>query len=662
MTTTRIKTHSLFGTNFIRANLFPAPGAVLGLYPQKKNRVLSPWNSIADWCERRAYSIHRLNRNAYVSETQRVILRRSQVSMPGEPAFELELQRARLKIRKDGLKSAYRFELLALVCNAIEHSVGIAPYKQQIEAALAMLDGRLVEMATGEGKTVAVFLAAGCAAIAGAPVHLVSANAYLAQRDAQQFQGACQLLGVSSAVLEQSLDRSARAAIYKHDIVYATASELVFDYLNDQLDEKRGTEKVMRGLCVAIVDEADSVLLDEARTPFVIATLRQDPELAKNLQTVLGIARLLISNFHFVLESKVRTIRLTKKGQDQIEKYAQLFLGVWKFSAEFREDLVKQALTALHVMQRDLDYIVADKEVAIVDQNTGRIAQGRRWSNGLHQLVELKEGLEPSADQGTSAQLTFQRFFPRYLHLTGTSATLAEAGSELHHLYQLFIHTIAPRVRSQRQAMGTWVFQSQNQQFRAVAADVNEKLQVGRAVLIGTDSVDQSNQLHQFLLSEIVNTKPDVIQLLNAFEHQSESALIAQAGNAGMVTVATNMAGRGTDIKLADCVKSAGGLHVISIQANSSARIDRQLAGRAGRQGDPGSVSTYLSLDSGLFKRYASRGLLGEFVRPTFRVLGPTWNRLLRAYESRKHRQYRALLVEQDLQFERQMFFGGRAE
>jgi preprotein translocase subunit SecA len=651
-----------FSETRLTAQLFPAPGPVLGVYPENRNREPSSWNKISDWCDRRVESAKQLCSTRYTTSVQRVLDLTEQVPSIESDSFKIELQKLRLQLRKRGLKSDCRLQVIAFICRALETKLNRSPYPQQIEAALAMLDARLVEMATGEGKTMAVFLAASCAALAGAPVHLVSANAYLAERDALEFKDVVNLLGISTAVLEQSLARAERSQIYGHDIVYATASELIFDYLNDQLDHRKGHPRVMRGLCFAIVDEADSVLLDEARTPFVIASLRHDPDFMHNLKLCFELAKTFVESRDFTLEAKRRTVQLTNLGQTLASSQAQNYRGVWKASREFREDLIKQALTAQYVMKRDLDYVVHDNEVAIIDQNTGRIAQGRRWSNGLHQLIEIKEGLEPSSDQGTSAQLTFQRFFPRYLHLSGTSATLSEAAVELHKLYRLFIHKVAPRLPIKRQALGARVFLTTDLQFAAIVRNLMVELKKGRAVLIGTDSVEQSFKLHQFLVAKLTGYPSTSIQLLNASENKTESQLIALAGQKGMITVATNMAGRGTDIKLAESVRSAGGLHVISTQANCSKRIDRQLAGRAGRQGDPGSVITFLSLDTGLLVRYANAGMLAFAIGMTYQKFGAIWHRVLRAYETRKHRQHRAQLVQQDLQFERQMSFGGRSE
>jgi preprotein translocase subunit SecA len=651
-----------FSASRLTAQLFPAPGAVLGAYPEKKNREQSSWNQISDWCDRRVNRVKQLGANRYLGAVNKVQQLRKAIPAIEDPNFKLQLQKVRLRVRKHGLQSESRLHLLAFVCHALEAKLNRSPYSQQIEAALAMLDGRLVEMATGEGKTIAVFLAASCAALAGAPVHLVSANAYLAERDASEFEEVAQLLGVSTAVLDQSLERTARAQIYRHDIVYATASELIFDYLNDQLDKRKGGARVMRGLCFAIVDEADSVLLDEARTPFVVASLRNDPIFIQNLKTCFDLAKTLVASRDYVLDTAHRSVRLTANGKELVSNQAHAYLGVWKSSQNFREDLFKQALTGLHVMQRDLDYVVIENEVSIIDQNTGRIAQGRRWSHGLHQFVEIKEGLAPSADQVTSAQLTFQRFFPRYLHLSGTSATLSESASEIHKLYRLFIHAIDPRLPLERKALGVNVCSSTRFQFDAIVKNVTDEISRGRAVLIGTDSVEQSAHLYEFLKLNLEVHRYQSLQLLNASENKTESQLVALAGQPRMITVATNMAGRGTDIKLDPEVRNAGGLHVISTQANSSKRIDRQLAGRAGRQGDPGTVITFLALDSGLLSRYARTGLLGFTVRFSYQRCGEFWHRLLRFYETRKHRQHRAQLVQQDLQFERQMSFGGRSE
>jgi preprotein translocase subunit SecA len=506
------------------------------------------------------------------------------------------LAQCRQNLRRHGFTASTLSTALAHVLRATEQTLGLHLHDTQLLAATLMLDQQLVEMATGEGKTLAMAAAAAVAALAGVPVHVITANDYLAERDAQSLSALFAALGVSVAHIAPAHTPEQRRLAYAQDIVYATAKEVAFDYLRDGLSARQGTPPLLRGLSLALIDEADSILLDEASVPLIIsATTRHGAAQQAHRRAVwwqaLHLARRLGhsgDDDDFVVDPSRQSVSLTSAGDQRIAGPAEALGGLWR-RPRLRRELIGLALTALHALQRDQHYLVRDGKVELLDTLTGRIAVGRVWSQGLHTLIELKEGCTTSAPTETLAQITFQRFFKRYWRLGGLSGTLVEARAELQSLYGVQVVRVPERLPSQRQQGPTLVFKTAEQRWQAVAERAAELRAQGRPVLIGTDSVSDSEQLSQRLAQAGIEHA-----VLNARHDQDEARIIGQAGQTGRVTVATRMAGRGTDITLDSTALAAGGLHVIHCQRNESRRMDRQLAGRCGRQGQAGSTETWI--------------------------------------------------------------------
>jgi preprotein translocase subunit SecA len=514
-----------------------------------------------------------------------------------------------------GDAEAWVREAAVLAASALAHSAGYVPHAQQLMAARVLLDDRLAEMATGEGKTAAIAMAAGIAALGGSPVHVVTANDYLAQRDADAQRPFFARLGLRVDCVTQPMQAAQRRRAYAADVTYCTAKELAFDYLRDGVQraadlsplEQRahrlagahgGQPPVLRGLCMAILDEADTVLVDEARVPLVLAQPEGSPSESGFYRDALQVAARLAPGADYLPCGDGRQFGLTAPGRQRLAAWPAADHPLLGHRAH-REAAVELALVALHVLRRDHDYVVREGEVLLVDETTGRAAPGRAWSAGLHQLVEWKEGVPASRRNSTMTQITFQRFFPRYLRLAGTSGTLAEARGELRQVYGLEVVVIPRRLPWRVQAWPIQVAPDSAALWRQVADEAQALSGQGRAVLVGTETVAQSEAL-----SAVLAARGLPHRVLNARQDQEESELIAAAGQPGRITVATSMAGRGTDILCAPQVLERGGLHVILCQVNASARIDRQFLGRAGRQGQPGSVRRMLAADFPLLRRW----------------------------------------------------------
>lgn len=505
----------------------------------------------------------------------------------------LALPTCRQRLRRDGFTADTLALALAHVLQATQHKLGLRLHDTQLLAATLMLDQQLVEMATGEGKTLAMAAAAAVAALAGIPVHVVTANDYLAERDAQTLAPLFEALGLTVAHIAPAMTPEQRRPVYAQDVVYATAKEVAFDYLRDGLSAPQGAPPLLRGLSLALIDEADSILLDEASVPLIISQAQQGQAAQQAHRRAvwwqaLHLARRLRDHGDYTVDTGRHSAALTPAGEQHMAGPAEALGGVWR-RPRLRHELLGLAVTALHALQRDQHYLVREGKVELLDTLTGRVAVGRVWSQGLHTLIELKEGCTPSAPTETLAQITFQRFFKRYWRLGGLSGTLVEARTELRSLYDVDVVRVPERLPSQRQTGPTLVFATPDQRWHAVAERAQQMQAQGRPMLIGTDSVHDSEQLSRHLQQAgIAHT------VLNARQDQHEAHIVAQAGQAGRVTVATRMAGRGTDISLDERALAAGGLHVIHCQRNESRRMDRQLAGRCARQGQAGSTEAWI--------------------------------------------------------------------
>jgi preprotein translocase subunit SecA len=595
------------------------------------------------------------------------------------PAWLAAVREVRTQLAAGGFADEAAAQAFALAREATRRTLGKSQFHTQIIAARIMLSGRLAEMATGEGKTLAAVLTAATAALAGIPVHVLTANDYLVGRDAELLTPVFGLLGLSVGAVTRPLDQAQRRTAYACDIAYCTAKELTFDYLRDRLVRRRVQSELhervrrmeggdvapapllLRGLCMAIVDEADSILIDEARTPLILSQPRINPQKQVYIEQALQLA-VRLQGADFEVDAARQEARLTEAGRARLAELAAPLGGLWRDSRH-RDEIVVLALAAHHVFHRDKHYLVRDRKVIMIDQTTGRVAPGRVWSRGLQQLLEAKERCPSSGEQETIAQITYQRFFPRYHYLSGMSGTLAEARAELRSVYGLSMEEVPLRRPCRRSQLPVRVFATREAKWDAVIERLRAVHEAGRPVLVGTDSVADSDHLSVLLAAARL---PHVV--LNARNDSEEAAIVACAGEPGRITVTTNMAGRGTDIPLAPGVAQRGGMHVICCQHNASPRIDRQLHGRAGRQGDPGSVETILSLEDGLLARTLPAWLRATLARCAGRNRPlPAWLGARLAWypqklEERRQRAERRLLLDQDERAERRLSFAGRGE
>ena len=512
---------------------------------------------------------------------------------------------------------------LALVREGALRSLRLAAFSEQLCGAAALLRGMCAEMATGEGKTLTAALAATCAALAGRPVHVITVNDYLAQRDAAFAQPLLAFFGLTVGCTQQGQDAAARRAAYACNVTWCTNKDVVFDHLRDGLAAGTGRSPrrsrlesllgagagkagpMIPDLAFAIVDEADSVLIDEARTPLIISSEqdRIDPEVYRQ---ALEIAGGLDIELHCIVDAQRRHVELTEEGREGVaELVASCRMdGLWR-SERAREHLCRQALAALHLYQRDRDYIVREGKVQIVDEYTGRVLADRSWESGLHQMVEVKEGLPITPHRVPVARMTYQTFFTRYERLAGMSGTVHEVAGELWSVYGLPMVRIPTHLPVRRSHLGHRVFVDPSDRLDALVARCTALGASGRPVLIGTRSVAVSEAVAAHLAGAGIAAR-----VLNARQDREEADIVAAAGQQGRVTVATNMAGRGTDIAIAPEVRDAGGLHVVLTELHESARIDRQLFGRCSRQGDPGSCESMACLEDDLFARFGRDWLL----------------------------------------------------
>jgi len=542
-----------------------------------------------------------------------------------ETGSDSELREAAEALRRpllrDGFEPALIARSFALVREIAQRKLGMRHYPVQLMGGLAVMQGCLAEMQTGEGKTLTASLAAATAALGGMPTHVVTVNDYLAERDAQELRPVYEALGLSVGFVKHGQEPAERRAAYACDICYCVNKEVAFDYLRDKLALGRrrrmsnimidrldrshadDTALLLQGLHFAIVDEADSILVDEARTPLIIAGAGDESDGDTLYATALTLADELARDTDFEIVAQGRAAHLTPAGSEHLRVRTDGFGGLWQ-SRRAREELVRQALAARHLFHRDKQYVVVDGKVNIVDEFTGRIAEGRQWQHGLHQLIEIKEACEATSRNVTRASITYQRFFRRYLHLAGMSGTLAETSSELRAVYGLKVVRIPTNRPSQRVHAGTRLFRDGEAKRAAVVRSAREYSGKNRPVLIGTRSVVESERLGALFRQSSIDHV-----VLNAHHDAEEADIVSRAGTPGRITIATNMAGRGTDIKLPSDVKRNGGLHVILTEYSESKRVDRQLIGRGGRQGDPSTYEVIVALNDELFTTFAPRML-----------------------------------------------------
>ncbi len=521
-------------------------------------------------------------------------------------------------------------EVFAVVREASRRVLGMRHYDVQLVGGMALHHGKIAEMKTGEGKTLVATLAVVLNALEGRGVHVVTVNDYLARRDAEWMGRLYHALGLSTGVIVAGLTDEERKAAYAADITYGTNNEFGFDYLRDNM-KFYAEQLVQRGHRFAIVDEVDSILIDEARTPLIISGASDESTDA--YREVDAIVRQLERDKDFTVDEKARTAMLTDEGTARVES----LLNVDNLYDPVHITLqhhVLQSLKAHNVFKRDVDYIVRDDQVLIVDEFTGRLMVGRRFSDGLHQALEAKEGVTVAAENQTLASITFQNYFRMYDKLSGMTGTADTEAVEFAQIYNLEVSTIPPNRPMIRKDFPDVIYRTRREKFAAIVESIKELHKSGQPVLVGTISIETSELLSRMLLKERVPHS-----VLNAKHHAQEAEIVAQAGQAGKVTIATNMAGRGTDIVLGEGVRELGGLHILGTERHESRRIDNQLRGRSGRQGDPGSSRFYLSLEDDLMRLFGSDRLSGLMQRLGMEEGEPIENKMVsRAIESAQKR------------------------
>lgn len=508
-------------------------------------------------------------------------------------------------------------EALAALREAAARVCGLRPFRVQLIGVATLHRGCLAEMATGEGKTLVAAISAVLAGWTRRPCHVVTVNDYLAARDARWFEALFRIAGLSVGVVTGGMDSPARRQGHGADVTYTTSKELLADFLRDRIvlgsltDAERlrlrtaGNSRrtqlgqtVMRGLGTAIIDEADSILIDEAVTPLIISREQENSDLRDACIEARQLGELLEKGADYEVDSRFRDVELTTAGRGRLAGEADRLPALWR-GTERRQELVIQALHAREFHHRDRQYVVQDGKVVIVDEYTGRMMPQRTWRDGLHQAIEAREGLSITSPSETLARMSFQKFFRMFPRLSGMTGTAWEERHELWRVYRLAVIRIPTNQPIRRVVLPDRIFASADEKWAAVAAEISRLNSTGRPVLVGTRSIAASEALSRRLAEVHLPHR-----LLNATRHQEEATIIGDAGKSGTVTISTNMAGRGTDIRLDPGVAELGGLAVIATERHESSRIDRQLFGRAGRQGDPGSAQAFVSWDDEIFVRF----------------------------------------------------------
>ena len=524
-------------------------------------------------------------------------------------ALEPEMQRlsdSQLQAKTKEFKKRYQdgeslddllVEAYAVVRESSKRVLGMRPYYVQLLGAIALHHGDIAEMKTGEGKTLASTMPAYLNALTGKGVHVITVNDYLADRDAREMGELYKWLGLTVGLNTNELSKDEKREAYACDITYGTNNEFGFDYLRDNMVLYK-EQMVQRPLHYAIIDEVDSILIDEARTPLIISGSQKRSQ-SSYLQADQFI-RTLKKDTDYTYDEKTRNVQLTDEGISKAEKFFNIE-NLYDLSNVSLTHHINLALRAHVVMRRDTDYVVQDGEVVIVDQFTGRLMKGRRYSDGLHQAIEAKEGLQIQKESMTLATITFQNYFRMYEKLAGMTGTAKTEEEEFRNIYNMEVVAIPTNKPIAREDRPDLIYKTVEGKYRAVVQDIKQRHEKGQPVLVGTVAVETSE-----LISKLLKKAGIKHNVLNAKNHFKEAEIIAEAGQIGAVTIATNMAGRGTDIKLGEGVKELGGLAVIGTERHESRRIDNQLRGRSGRQGDPGVSQFYLSMEDELMRRFGS--------------------------------------------------------
>ncbi|MGN5883463.1 MULTISPECIES: preprotein translocase subunit SecA [Staphylococcus] len=551
-------------------------------------------------------------------------------------------------------------EAFALVREGAKRVFNMTPYRVQVMGGIAIHNGDIAEMRTGEGKTLTATMPTYLNALAGRGVHVITVNEYLSSVQSEEMAELYNFLGLSVGLNLNSLSTAEKRQAYKEDITYSTNNELGFDYLRDNM-VNYAEERVMRPLHFAIIDEVDSILIDEARTPLIISG---EAEKSTSLYTQANVfAKMLKAEDDYNYDEKTKSVQLTDQGADKAERMFKLD-NLYDLNNVDIITHINTALRANYTLQRDVDYMVTDGEVLIVDQFTGRTMPGRRFSEGLHQAIEAKEGVQIQNESKTMASITFQNFFRMYNKLSGMTGTAKTEEEEFRNIYNMTVTQIPTNRPVQRLDKPDLIYISQKGKFNAVVEDVVEKHKKGQPILLGTVAVETSEYISKLLKKRGV--RHDV---LNAKNHEREAEIVSTAGQKGAVTIATNMAGRGTDIKLGEGVEELGGLAVIGTERHESRRIDDQLRGRSGRQGDKGESRFYLSLQDELMVRFGSERLQNMMGRLGMDDSTPIESKMVsRAVESAQKRvegnnfdaRKRILEYDEVLRKQREIIYGER--
>lgn len=602
------------------------------------------------WVRNRQPMLNKLKLGA-----QRVAQLENSVHDLGSTQFRAAVDEARDLARVNKLTDAALDKAVALAREAVWRALGLRPYDVQVMGALAMHAGYVAEMATGEGKTITAAMIASLWGLESRPVHVITVNDYLVERDATEMMPIYQTMGLKVGFVTHETTPQERHDHYRRNVVYNTSKELVADFLRDQIQlgslrnapqtmvgslmyRNIGRQLLVPGLFRVIVDEADSLLIDEAVTPLIISNSPDGNANAAIYEEANRLSKELVRGEHFKIDRTVRSVELNERGRERLEELCENDSGFWS-GARRREELVTLALSANHCYVRDEQYLVTeDKKVQIIDEFTGRVMADRSWRHGLHQAVEVKEGMPVTSDKENLARLSFQRFFRQYPKMAGMTGTAWEAAPELWQIYRRPVVRIPTNKPCIREMLPTRMFNSAEQKWDAVIKRVCELNDKGKPVLVGTRSVLASEEV-----SRRLTAAGRAHRVLNATQPAQEASIVAAAGLKGKITVATNMAGRGTDIKLGRGVAEMGGLHVIATEPHGSHRVDRQLFGRAARQGDPGSAQMFCCADDDLFIRHAYH------VRRGWRAMGA--DRLIRfaqANAERMARFHRKQVLKQD--------------
>ncbi len=660
----------------------PAQTLIGDFYPQRRSWVQMPWFDRVGERIRLTLATRFSAQSARVEPFLRRVEEESAVidAMSREEMERLQGTLAR-QMRRQGFVDSPVAQTFALIRRRSGDILGMRHFPAQLRGGYHLLHGRVVEMDTGEGNPLRALVAPPTAGLSGMAVHVVTVNDYLASRDAALMTPLYAAFGLTTGLVLEGSKPEEKGREYQADIVYCTNKTLVFDYLRDRIamgdhmrplimamDRLTGRMQgkvLLRGLQFAIVDEADSVFIDEARTPLIISAERRDPHAEVFHAEAIALARRLERDVDYVMDGRVP--HLTDIGHNRLRELADNLSGLWQGVIRSQE-AVLQALQALHGFHRDIHYIVRDHQgvpkVMIVDENTGRVMPDRSWERGLQQLIEIKENVPVSPEKEILARISYQLFFRRYLRLSGMTGTCREVAGELVDLYGVGVVRILPQKASRRRLLPTWIFATAEARWLAVLAAILRCRDAGQAVLVGTRTVATSEALSARLTSAGIDHL-----VLNAKQDASEAQTIQQAGQGPRVTIATNMAGRGTDIQPDAGVLDAGGLHVILTEGHDNARVDRQMIGRCARQGDPGSAQYLLSLEDELVMgmSFQVRRSLGFFLAHSpnsafFQAMARGFYRFAQKRTEKSHRRIRLRQLDYDFQMRQALSFSGTME